>query len=306
MYPLFVKRQYYVWAVAYAAGVFCVGLMLLFFSDEMGFLELPDVKLGEVAFPQAGSRLVLAMAFLGAYIWGLQHILRRYALNDLTPNVYYGLSMRMILAAITALVVYNAYAALAGDISSQGGITANIWPSLAFLIGMFPQRGLRLLTERLPMLPSGKENSVREVPREMIEGIESHDVQRLEELGIDTCYDLATADFIPLTLNTPYSARQLIDCILQAKVCVYFGEAVKDLRRHGIRTIVDLEPLTPEEIEILAKETSVTKYVLERAQQSVKSDPEIKRLREVGLLLDKFWEREGRSARPSETQEKIT
>ena len=36
--------------------------------------------------------------------------------------------------------------------------------------------------------------------------------------------------FVPLTLKTPYSTRQLIDCILQAKACVYFGEDVKDLR----------------------------------------------------------------------------
>lgn len=311
------KLSYYLWAVAYASVVFCVGLTLLFFSNEIGVLELPQVQLGNVevlqqgstevpqqrsvGFPQKGSRLMLAMAFLGAYLWGLQHVFRRYALNDLTPSVYYDLSMRMILAAITALVIYNAYAALAGDAPAQGGITANIWPSLAFLIGMFPQRGLRWLTDRLPMLSPAKNFSVQEAPLEMIEGMESHDILRLAELGIDSCYDLATADFVPLTLKTPYSARQLIDCILQAKACVYFGESVKDLRRHGIRTIIDLEPLTPLDIEGLAKETSVTKYALQRAQQSVKTDPEIARLREVGQLLGKFWERrDNKSTQPQE------
>ena len=289
------KFGYYLWAVVYASVVFCVGLTLLFFSDEVGLLELPGVQLGDVAFPQKGSRLILAMAFLGAYLWGLQHVFRRYTLNDLTSSVYYSLSMRMILAAITALVIYNAYAALAGNAPSQSGITANIWPSLAFLIGMFPQRGLRWLTDRLPMLSSEKALAVRQAPLAMIEGIESHDILRLEELGIDTCYDLATADFVPLILKTPYSARQLIDCMLQAKACVYFGEAMQDLRRHGIRTIIDLEPLTPQDIEALAKETSVTKYALERAQKSVKTDPEITRLREAGQLLGKFWERAGES-----------
>ena len=66
----------------------------------------------------------------------------------------------------------------------------------------------------------------------MIEGVESHDTLRMEELGIDSCYDLATADFVPLLLKTPYSARQLIDWILQAKLCVYFGDTVKDLETH--------------------------------------------------------------------------
>jgi hypothetical protein len=252
-------------------------------------------------FPQKGSRLVFAMAFLGAYLWGLQHIFRRYALNDLIPSVYYGLSMRMIFAAVTALVLYNAYAALAGSGDSQNGMTATLWPALAFLIGMFPQRGLRWLTDRMPILSPKNNASVREAPLEMIEGVELHDVLRLEELGIETCYDLATADAVPLTLRTPYSARQLIDWILQAKLCVYFGEAVKDLRQHGIRVIIDLESLKDQDLEALAKATSVTKYALERAQGSVKTDLEIPRLREAGQLLGTFWQREVESARPSET-----
>jgi Endonuclease I len=36
---------------------------------------------------------------------------------------------------------------------------------------------------------------VRRAPLEIVEGIEFHDSLRLEELGIDTCYDLATSDY---------------------------------------------------------------------------------------------------------------
>jgi predicted RecB family nuclease len=60
-------------------------------------------------------------------------------------------------------------------------------------------------------------DAVPRAPLGMVEGIENHDRLRLEELGIDTCYDLATADFVPLVLRMPYSALQLIDWILQAK-----------------------------------------------------------------------------------------
>lgn len=285
---------YYLWAVAYTSVVSCVGLTLLFLGTDIGFSdgEFPGMQLGGAEFPQKGSRLVFGMAFLGAYLWGTQHVFRRYSLNDLIPSVYYDLSTRMIFAALIALVIYNAYTALAGRGGSQGGITANIWPALAFLIGIFPQRGLRWLTDRLPILSSVTDPSVRRTPLEMIEGIETHDILRLEELGIDTCYDLATADFVPLILKTPYSARQLIDWILQAKLCVYFGEAVKDLRQHSIRTVIDLEPLTQQDIEALAAETAVTKSALERARESVKNNPEITRLCEVGLLLGRFWKRE--------------
>jgi hypothetical protein len=283
----------YLWAVAYASIVAGIGLVLLLFSVEVGLVnaEFPSVTMGGVPFPGEGSRLVFAMAFLGAYLSGLQHVYRRYAANDLSPTLYYGLAMRIILAAIVAVIIYNAYTALSGADGSDGGITANIWPAVGFLIGVFPQRGLRWLSDKNPLTSQAGDASVRPAPLEMIEGLETHDVLRLEELGIDNCYDLATADFIPVLLKTPYSARQLIEWILQAKLCVYFGDSVKELRRLGIRTIMDLDMLSDEEMTSLPLETSVTKTVLDRARDSVRTNPELSRLREVGHLLGMFWGR---------------
>jgi hypothetical protein len=288
--------RYFLWAVAYASVVSFIGLALLFLGPQLGFPEFPKVPLGTVQFPQPGSRLVFGMAFLGAYVWGLRYVLLRYDLNDLVPSVYYSLSTRMIFAALTALVIYNVYEALAGGDNSGGGITsttstiwpATIWPALAFLLGMFPQRGVRWLTDRLPMLAPETAPSVRNAPLEMIEGIESDDIMRLEEVGIDTCYDLATADFVPLLLNTPYDARELVDWILQAKLCVYFGEAMKELRRYSIRTVIDLAQLTQEDIDALAPETALTEFALQRARKAVQDDPEIERLRKIGQLLGRF------------------
>ena len=283
----------YVWALLYASIIAGFGLALLFFSVDIGLVdaEFPTFALAGVDFPQRGSRIVFAMAFLGAYLSGLQHIYRRYAANDLSPTLYYGLAMRIILASVVAVILYNAYSALAGAGDSDGGITANIWPALAFVIGIFPQRGLRWMSDKNPLLSTGNDPSVRPAPLEMIEGMEAHDVIRLEELGIDNCYDLATADFIPVLLKTPYSARQLIDWILQAKLCVYFGDSVKELRRLGIRTIMDLSALSEEEIAALPLDTSVTTTVLARARESVMTNQELHRLREVGDLLGMFWGR---------------
>ena len=99
----------------------------------------------------------------------------------------------------------------------------------------------------------------------------------------------ATADFIPTLLKTPYSARQLLEWILQAKLCVFFGDSVKELRRIGVRTIMDLEGLSEEEMTSLPLETTVTATVLARARDSVKTNPELGRLREVGQLIGMFW-----------------
>ena len=287
----------YLWSVGFVTVIASIGLVLLLFSAEIGLpnAEFPRVTLSDVEFPQKGSRIVFAMAFLGVYLSGLQHIYRRYAVSDLSATLYYGFGMRILMASTVALVIYNAYSALSGSDTSTGGITANIWPALAFLIGIFPQRGLRWLSDRVPMLAQATDAAVRPAPLEMIEGLESHDVLRLEELGIDNCYDLATADFVPVLLKTPYSARQLVDWILQAKLCVYFGDSVKELRHLGIRTIVDLEALTAEEMIALPDDTSVTATVLTRARDSVRNSPEMLRLRDVGQVLGTFWGREERS-----------
>ncbi|MGF1602637.1 MAG: hypothetical protein ACFCU8_11555 [Thermosynechococcaceae cyanobacterium] len=276
------------WAVGYATVISCIGLSILLLAPHYGFEEFP--KVDALQFPQVGSRLIFGMAFLGAYVWGLHYIFQRYSLNDLVPTVYYSLGIRMLLASLTALVMYNATDSLLGNESGQ--IVATLWPALAFLIGMFPRSGLRWLTERVPMLSSEEHPSVRRTPLTMIEGIGSYDSLRLEELGIDTCYDLATADFVPLILKTPYSARQLVDWILQAKLCACFGDAVKDLRKHGFRTIVELKGLDDHDLEELAAETSLTRSALRHAKESVRADLEIKRLQRIGTLLSQFTQYE--------------
>jgi len=316
------KPGYYFGAFTYVSVVTCAGLALLLLAGQIGLTEFPTVPLevadpaqsgakssesggetsqggdpssrrGGVEFPHKGTRLVFGMAFFGAYLWGLQYLFRRYSLNDLLPSVYYGMSVRMILAAVVAVVIYNAGKALAGDGDSNGGITDNIWPALAFVLGMFPQRGLSWLTERLPLFSAETDSSVRKMPLEMIEGMEAHDVLRLEEQGIDSCYDLAAADFIPLILKTPYGARQLIDWIFQAKLCVYVGDAVKDLRRHGIRIILDLEDLDEKKINELVAGTAVTEAAIRQAQASLeKNKVEIGRLQKAGTLLGTFWHEE--------------
>jgi len=125
---------------------------------------------------------------------------------------------------------------------------------------------------------------------EMIEGVDAHDNIRFTELGVDNCYDLAATDFIPLLIKTPYNARELIDWILQAKLCVKFGRGVKDLRDHGFRTIVDLEGLDNSTIEELSKETRLRVSSLTRATKAVKTDHNIKRLQRAAQLLSEYWE----------------
>lgn len=279
---------YFFLGFLYISFISLGGLTMLFLGGEIGLLDFPQVSFNNTSFPVEGSRLISGIAFLGAYIWGLQHIFRRYSVIDLRPTVYFRLGIRMILASVIALIIFNAYKALSIGEPSDTKITAHIWPGIAFLIGMFPQRGLNLLIERIRIVQPISDPSVRKAPLDMIEGITIHDKLRLEEQGLDSCYDLALVDFIPLLIKTPYSARELVDWILQAKLCVHFGAAVKELRQHGIRTALDLQRLNPEDISQLASEIALTESSISSAKTSIDNDTEIGRLCKVSHLLGEF------------------
>jgi hypothetical protein len=270
-------------SVSYATLVAALGLTILLFGDQMGFDQAGQ---DPQQFPVARSWLIFGMGFLGGYLWGIQYVFRRYADDDLMPGVYHALAIRMMLAGTLAVVVYNVYENLGGKTGEE--LTGQIWPALAFVLGMFPQRGISWVYERVPFFAQDDDPSVRKAPLEMIEGVTFHDRVRLEEASIDNCYDLATADFVPLVFDTPYSARELTDWILQAKLCVYAPEAMLNLRQQGIRTIMDLEGLDQKQIQELVEATAVTKSALERALRSLKTDEEIQRLRQVGKRLGIF------------------
>lgn len=289
-------KKHLLWAVIYSSIVSVVGLAALMFNEYMEVslgMQAPkgavDSESAPLTFPVDDSLLMLGMAFLGAYLWGIQYVFRRYMADDLSPGVFYGLSMRMLLAGALAVVIFNAFEALAGGGSNNTqGIGRSMWPALAFVLGMFPQRGLTWLREKIPMFSPEADASVRHMPLEMIEGISVHDRLRLEEYGLDSCHDLATTDFVPMAISTPYSARTLIDWMLQAKLCIYCGDAMRDLRTYGIRTIVDLEDMSNERMDALAQETSVTRPALEQARAYLKRSPEVRRLRTIGNLLGVF------------------
>jgi len=157
---------------------------------------------------------------------------------------------------------------------------------------MFPQRGLRWLTLKFSIFSQQQDPTVRELPLEMIEGISMYDRVRLQELGIDSCYDLANMDYIPYLFKSPYTPRTLINWILQAKLCTYFGEQVKDLREHGIQTAWQLKKFDESALKELVKTTSLTEDTLLKVKNQITDDKEIERLMEVQLKLSQYWNKQ--------------
>ncbi len=309
-------------AVIFASCISFFGLSTLFFGCDIQSFREPNLMLGGIHVarlmtvepsPQATENnqnlektvqenkqniflyqqqalFVFGMAFLGAYLWGLQYFIRRYFMNDLISGAFYQFSIRMIFSAVIALLIYHSIDLLIETLPEPQQKTDNklsaLLPAIAFFIGMFPQKGVKWLASKLNFMSDATQPSIKELPLSMIEGLGEYDIYRLQEAGGDNCYNLAHSDFITLLLKTPYDSREIIDWILQAKLCVRFGDNIKILREKGFRTVLDLIPLDDTMIMELAKDSALIESQLRRIITEIKEDKNLKRLLEVGRSLE--------------------
>ena len=331
IYSFDIRASHYAVSVLFATAVAVVGLSSLFLSAELELGKVPNILLGfnqvsvvdcgiASAAPdpgaikessencraspkleryQQGALLAYGFGFLGAYLWGLQNIIRRYSMNDLLPTAFFRFGLRMIFSSVVALLIYHAVGGFSDPAPAAGGGNDLMMPTadgvlllLVFMVGMFPQRGINWILARINLVRAETHESVEPLPLTMIEGMTDYDQERLAELGIDSCYDLATADFIPLLLKTPYGSRELINWLLQAKLCVRFGASVGELRKFGFNTITDLANLSEEEMEEMSRDSSLSLSRLRRATRVTESDYNIERLQRAAEALGKYWEGE--------------
>lgn len=180
-------------------------------------------------------------AFLGAYFFSLQMLVRRFVRRDLGPNAYNAVSLRIILATLGVWVVAQAL----GD-SAKG----KEFLVVAFAIGAFPDIVWQFVAsafKKLPgvgwALPSLKTG----IPLNVIDGLTVWHEARLEEEDIENVPNLATADVVDLFLNTKFPPHRIIDWIDQAILLTYLGDDAqgagamdktpyRELKKFGLRT----------------------------------------------------------------------
>jgi tetratricopeptide (TPR) repeat protein len=185
--------------------------------------------------PDAQPMLVF-FAFLGAYLFGIQELVRRYNTFDLLPQVYSSIFVRLILATGVVYVGAQFITSLLGP-EANGATLAMV---IAFLIGIFPQRGIDWLAEKTKDVFDTKMSITSVRPLTEIIGISPWHQARLEEMGIDDAQNLAMVDIRKLLLTTQFDTQEIVNWIDQAILYVKVGTKITTLRENYINTFYEL------------------------------------------------------------------
>lgn len=264
--------------------VLCILFMtFLIFADNLAGGINDSLLLTSSFFGDANKALinqslsVLTFAFMGSYLWSAQNIIRRLINADLSPNVYYKTGVRILLSAVIALIL----SFLIGEGSGTNVLNFKAsLPAIAFLTGMFPERILNYLMKIFKKYVEGGNLTERQLSLYNIEGISMSHKERLNEIGIDDAQNLATASLTKLLVETPFSTRQLLDWIGQAKLLCYVKDDIHRLRAVGIRSVFDFYrgEKSEDTLQMLSAASEVNPALMQVVSNQVRDDEGIKSL----------------------------
>jgi len=256
-----------------------------------------DLRSVDILGMLSPQRSALAFAFLGAYFYGLNMVVRQYVRRDLRPKSYGRITTRVFISIILAWALEL--------IAPPGAALV-----LSFLAGIFPETGLLFIIETLrstspeglmaKALPSVQE----EHPLTNLEGIDLYDRARLLDEGIANVEALAHHDLIDLMLETRFPVPRLVDWIDQAVLYLHTAEAPAGdglplrarLRRYGIRTATNLETC----LAAARKRDAATQLLRVAGGEAGDSAPAVSRLEVIADALSqdewmdhvRYWHRE--------------
>ncbi len=277
-------RQDYILPVIFVTVLSMIGLFLMLMGWSL--YDLTDQGLAKSmlwsgsdfwADPVYGkekkSLAIVGWALMGGFLSGGQYIYRRFSTIDLTPGNFFSIGIRMLLAPVVSLML--AYVLGYDDPESESSVILVI----AFLTGIFPDKGFKLLMDKTSdIFPGRRKEEVENLPLEAIEGISYFHKLRLNEVGIDNVQNLAQFNFLLLIVKTPFPVRVLLDWVSQAKLLIEFHYDIMKLQRIGIRSALDfLDAIEENEqrIQQISGLTGIEELTLEINYKNIKSDKSV-------------------------------
>ncbi|MSP12937.1 MAG: tetratricopeptide repeat protein [Chloroflexi bacterium] len=231
--------------IGYATAAVTLGIFLAY-PAVAGILYAAGIQLGgmpkNLVEPLQSVSRPLFFGFLGSYIFVVTTLQRRLNAGDLNPQAYIQVGGRVVVSLIVAGIVAMTFPRVGVDIASMENDPAHIFTlALVFVIGIFPEDGLRWLQNlatnllRTAAKPVGGDAlmmdpaSYQELPLTTILGMNRWHAFRLGIEGIDNVNNLANADLQVLRRNTRYSTQQLFDWVDQAILLSAVGRAPVDV-----------------------------------------------------------------------------
>ena len=163
---------------------------------------------------------VLKFAFVGAYIFSIQSLVRRFFQSDLRPSAYASLLVRFVVALSAMLALHQLL-----------DIPTRTEAAIAFVVGIFPTIALQALERAAEqILGAFVQQPTADYPLSQIDGLDLWYQARLVEEGIEDMQNLATANLVDVMLHTRVPVDRLIDWVDQAHLYLHLDHAETGLR----------------------------------------------------------------------------
>jgi hypothetical protein len=171
----------------------------------------PQPSFGSTSAPTTWT--ALSFAFIGAYVFFLQMLLRRYFQTDLRAGAYVSGYVRVVAAMLIVVVVHAAM---------PGQTPGNVVIAVAFVIGWFPNAGVQWLVRIASRRLRGTVTSLEPAyPLNRLDGLNIWYETRLLEEGIEDLENLVTAKLVDVLLHTRVPVARLVDWVDQALLLIH-------------------------------------------------------------------------------------
>jgi hypothetical protein len=148
---------------------------------------------------------VLAFGFLGAYLFDIQMLVRRFFQSDLKPSAYASAVVRVVVVLIIVLAMHQLPVFADGARAHEEAV-------VAFVVGLFPLVGLQALNRLVAVVLRGAVPTLRNnYPLSDLEGLNLWYEARLLEEGIEDMQNLVSANMVEVLLHTRVPVARLVD-----------------------------------------------------------------------------------------------
>lgn len=191
---------------------------------------------------------LLVWMLLGAYVYSISSIIRRWMQSDLTTNVLWRINVRLAITFVLGMLFVNLFAA--GDPTGLGHLP--YLAAFAFLIGITPDMFLRWINKQVKREFQIESEGVEAVftPSDLqskIGGMSFWQMDRLAEEGIENVEDLAMKEIPALLVKTRFDTPLLLNWVDRALLCDQVGDAIPLFRSAHILRATQLVHLARRE-----------------------------------------------------------